>query len=344
MTTVSKFWTFAKLPEDAQKALVVLHVAQPGYQYERGETTLTLSFENYNNDPIEIMPATITVAWATDNYEEKGKKASDLIAVEDLHLIRPRVEKSKEEQKRRVKQKAEVFTPAWVVCLQNNLVDDEVLGVENAFATVKQEEKNWVGTREPIVFSESYPWWQFVAERRLEMCCGEAPYLFTPYEATTGIYIPVIADGEWRRVGVLDRKLRVVSEQADSLEEWLEAGKLALKTVYGFEWQGDNLMLARLNMVNTFFDYLRAYCDTKGERMPTKATLNKLVVEIAEIVAWQLWQMDGLKMVLPESCSSSCSACKDKKKRFAHDGRKPILKWGTEKRSFEQFLVDNQAS
>ena len=44
-----------------------------------------------------------------DNYQE---------------IIRPRAVKSKEEQTQRAKDKAEVFTPAWICNAQNNLIDE----------------------------------------------------------------------------------------------------------------------------------------------------------------------------------------------------------------------------
>ena len=39
-------------------------------------------------------------------------------------LIRPRIYKSKEEQKVRSKENAEVFTPSWICNKQNNLIDN----------------------------------------------------------------------------------------------------------------------------------------------------------------------------------------------------------------------------
>jgi hypothetical protein len=48
------------------------------------------------------------------------------------------------------------------------------------------------------------------------------------------------------RIGILDRKLRVINENVDSREsEWLKASQIAYKNTYAFEWQGDSLLLAR---------------------------------------------------------------------------------------------------
>ena len=65
----------------------------------------------------------------------------------------------------------------------------------------------------------------------------------------------------------------------------------AYESVYGFEFQGDNLLFARLNLVQTFIDY---YTD-RFSKEPT----DKMVDRIANIVSWNLWQMDGLKDTIP---------------------------------------------
>jgi len=92
----------------------------------------------------------------------------------------------------------------------------------------------------------------------------------------------------------LDRKLRVVSENVDGEQEWYEWAKQAVKSVYGYDWQGDNVLLARENLLFTFSDY---YEDKFGV-YPIKEYLR----EIAEILSWNIWQMDGLKFVIPNSC------------------------------------------
>ena len=68
--------------------------------------------------------------WATDDYAERGKgfAASDEMQIEQIidknnPVIRPRVDKAAEEQRKRVEKRAEVFTPSWICNKQNNLVD-----------------------------------------------------------------------------------------------------------------------------------------------------------------------------------------------------------------------------
>ena len=289
------------------------------------------------------------ISWGTDNYSSHGRGHGFSDALKDISLIKPRTEKPKAEQRRRVREKAEVFTPAWVCNLQNNLIDGAVLG-ENAFNIPSADQRSWTSTPS-VEFTEEYPWWKYVAERRLEMCCGEGPYLFSPYDATTGEPIPVrvFTPGEggedvsdWRRIGILDRKLRVVTENVEGVEDWITCAKAALRSTYGFEWQGDNLFLARVNMVNTFLDYLRDFMDNvagEGEAL-TDGELEALTVDVAAIVSKQLWQMDGLRMVLPGSCSEECIACA-KRRREGHDGICPAFAWGDGWRTMEEMLLLN---
>ena len=98
------------------------------------------------------------------------------------------------------------------------------------------------------------------------------------------------------RVGFLDKKLSVVSKYCTTQDEWIKWAKIAFQSSYGYEWQGDSLLIARENLLYTFIDY---YQD-KFKEMPS----TELQKEIAEIIAWNIFQMDGLKYVIPMSCKT----------------------------------------
>jgi soluble P-type ATPase len=70
--------------------------------------------------------------------------------------------------------------------------------------------------------------------------------------------------------------------------------KEAFKASYGYEWQGDNLLLARENALYTLIDYFRS----AFKENPSL----ELQEEFAHIVSWNIFQMDGLKYVVPMSC------------------------------------------
>ena len=232
--------------------------------------------------------------WATDNYAQKGfgYGSNDYITTYAVtgangNLIKPRTEKTKQEQLSRVRDKAEVFTPSWICNKQNNLVDNAWFGRENVFNT--ETEKSWTTNPEKVTFPDGKTWQDYVKAQRLEITCGEAPYLASRYDTVTGETIPVKD-----RIGLLDRKLRIVTENTDGEKDWYECAKEAYKSIYGYDWQGDNVLLARENLLFTFCDY---YEDKFGV-YPIREYLR----EIAEILAWNIWQMDGLKFVIPNSC------------------------------------------
>lgn len=235
------------------------------------------------------------ILWATDTYESNGKGYGewDEISVDSIigkngFLLQPRVNKTKTEQDYRSRIKAEVFTEAWICNKQNNLIDSAWFGQqESPFNT--ETDGGWITNTAPISFPKGKTWQDYVKDTRMEIACGEAPYLVSRYNVITGDDI-AIKD----RIGLLDRKLRVVCENVNNKKEWLQWAQTAYMNIYGFEWQGDNLILAREAMIYSFFDYFKMMFGS----LPTKAQTRK----IAEIVSWNLWQMDGLKCVIPNSC------------------------------------------
>lgn len=198
------------------------------------------------------------IRWCTHDYEHQGEGygfgdeiTPEKITGENGMVIRPRVLKSKEQQTGRVRGMAEVFTPMWVVKKMVEYVDIDI------------------------------------ETRCLELTCGEAPFLVSRYDATTGEPVDI---GE--RVGVLDRKLRMVNDKQLDDEAWIAQVRLAFQSTYGYEWQGDSLLLARENLLFTFIDYYEARFGNKPEV--------GLLQEYAEIISWNLWQMDGLTYRLPQ--------------------------------------------
>ena len=260
--------------------------------------------ENYiyhlDNDLLTILlkdrSSKQNIIWATDNYASRGCGfySHDQITIQAItgyngNVIKPRTEKSQKEQAERVRKKAEVFTPSWICNKQNNLVDNAWFDSENIFNI--EHDKEWTATTEKIKFPtpSGKTWEDYINDTRLEITCGEAPYLVSRYDAVTGETIDIS-----KRIGLLDRKLRVVSENVDSEPEWYKWAKTAIQNIYGFEWQGDNVLLARENLLFTFIDYY----ENKFDVFPVKEYLR----EIATIISWNIWQMDGLKFVIPDSC------------------------------------------
>ena len=102
------------------------------------------------------------ILWMTDSYEHLESTFDIKMGIHDSidvdtisrlgnKIIRPRVDKSKEEQRARVQKKAEVFTPSWICNNMNNLIDAAWFERKTSPFTVEGH-KSWRATRKPIVF------------------------------------------------------------------------------------------------------------------------------------------------------------------------------------------------
>ena len=219
-------------------------------------------------------------------------------------LIMPRALKSRELQKERTKAKAEVFTPTWIVKKQNDEVDKDY----------KDDDL------------ETY-----VKRTWLEIACGEAPYMVSRYDMETGKTIPFT-----ERVGFVDRKLRRINAEVEDKAEWQRLVEEAFKSSYGFEWSGDSLLLARENLLYTYRDYYYA----KWLEEP----LYGLFEDIAEIISYNVFQMDGLKYIIPLSEKKEKVICQQTSLFYdvepeEHWNIKPgkrvkIMNWKTNKMEF----------
>lgn len=235
------------------------------------------------------------IIWATDDYLNSGNEYEakceitiPKITGSNSNVIKPRIAKAKEHKINRIRNKAEVFTPSWVCNEQNNLIDDVWFGRKNIFNIATGN--LWKTIKGNIFFEKDNKksWKSYVDAKRLEISCGEAPYLVSRYDTVSGKKIPIE-----ERVGLLDRKLRIVNENTDDEKEWYEWTKRAYQSIYGYEYQGDNLLLARENLLYTFIDNMLY----KFNSVPIENELK----EISNIISWNIWQMDGITMTVPFS-------------------------------------------
>ena len=245
------------------------------------------------------------IIWATDPPEElqtvmyepvtdRSQITTQQLGLTHYEVVLPRMMKQTDTQQQRTRKKGEVFSPAWVCNKMNNALDADWfrgLGAEESAGQFTVElPQGWQTVETPVQFpacnGKTPAWVQYVQSRRLEVTCGEAPFLASRYDAATGEMIPVA-----RRIGILDRKLRVVSENAATEDEWRKYATYAVQSTYGYEYQGDNLLLARVNLLLTYAEHLQA----RWQRKPTKEELQP----IANIISWNLWQMDGLHLSVP---------------------------------------------
>lgn len=242
--------------------LLTVDISEEGIANDSG-TLLTILLKDRTTNK--------NVVWASPSYEGMGKpfcadqpiKKNLIIGPYDS-IIQPRVEKNKRNQELRTRKRGEVFTPPWLVDKQVSIVSDEIGDIS----------------------FES-----FIALRWLELACGEGQYIVTRYDSITGDIIPVN-----NRVGFLDRKLQRIAEQSNTENEFIKWSKIAFESSYGYELQGDSLLLARENLLLSFCEYY----DYKFGKLPTM----KVIKQIATIISYNIFQMNGLTKQTPYSDDS----------------------------------------
>ena len=101
------------------------------------------------------------IIWATDPPPELGVGFADEITLEQLDKVQlvPRVQKRLADQKKRTSKKAEVFTPTWVCKKMADVAEKDLKGED---------------------------WIEYINKTCLEVTCGEAPFLTSRYDTTTG--------------------------------------------------------------------------------------------------------------------------------------------------------------
>lgn len=261
------------------------------------ETPVRQIFDVYQGAVLPILLKDKTtgknILWATDEYDAISPKSE--IEFKDitggsLMLVRPRIAKALDTQRDRTKKRAEVFTPSWICNQMNNALDDDYLGYTGAFNA--EGDRAWTRNRKKIQFNDGRTWQEYVDQTRLEITCGEAPFVTSRYNPTDGNFIEVKD-----RIGFLDRKLRVVEENADG-DEYKKWSMRSLESCYGYEYQGDNLLIARINVFLSWTEHWEKKLGEKPDRTTARSAAN--------VIAWNFWQMDGLTGRTPQIKEKDC--------------------------------------
>ena len=202
----------------------------------------------------------------------------------DVKNTIPRYMKSLDVQKDRTKAKDEVFTPVNIVKKMNDAFD--------------------------VNYIVDYK--EYIDRKVIEATCGEAPFLITRYDVSTGEKIPHID-----RVGLLDRKLQRIPNDINK-SEWIALSIRSLQATYGYEWQEDSIFLARKNLLLTVIEY---YVD-KFKELPKQ----DVIVEWATIISYNIFRMDGVTLCIPETNIKTKVMNWETKKMENFDGSKDVLR------------------
>lgn len=242
------------------------------------------------------------ILWATDAYAHLGngygKDAQILPELLECYgdsVIGVSADREVQQQMERRREHGEVVTPFWMC-------------------------SKMCGFAHESLDASSTSWQEYVDARVLEITCGEAPFLCSRYDMASGEYVPVR-----ERVGLLDHKLRVVSENTHSVRDWLHWALRAYEATYGYEYQGDNLLLARVNLFLAFGEHMQE----RWGMQPSSADYAR----VADVITWNLWQMDGLTKALPGAYAEKLDvqhAWQSNARRVRYDASDPtcrIMDW-----------------
>lgn len=185
----------------------------------------------------------------------------EIVGPNPIRPILPRWRKAAEARAARTRKRAEVYTPSWVVGKMVGAIDTET----------------------PM------DWPEYLRATWLEVTCGEGAYITTRYEMDSGAPIP-----EPERVGILDRKLRLLREHFGApvfSRGIVDLCMDALRTVYGYEYQADSLLIARINVLLTIAEHIHLLTGRPINRCEAESAIGD--------IAHNLWQMDGLTDCIP---------------------------------------------
>lgn len=150
------------------------------------------------------------IIWATDAYRARGdayrcdeEMLPSLMTGAQSDVIKTRARKAMEEQSARTRKHAEVFTPPGICKRMVGAADAAYFDRDDPFLEPAR-----------VVFPKRRKWQHYVDARRLEITCGEAPYLVQRYDVSTGEIIPLE-----ERHGIIDRKLRILNENTGGEDE-----------------------------------------------------------------------------------------------------------------------------
>lgn len=226
------------------------------------------------------------IIWASDAhaglgeaYRSNGEIRLELITGDRSGVIKTRARKELSQRSDRTRKNGEVFTPLWICRKMIDYADEMWHGEAEAAAHGGKITKK-------TAYSGSEQWRRYVDSRRLEITCGEAPYLVSRYDVATGSEIPAP-----ERTGILDRKLHAADEHTATEDEWLKWVFRSFEATYGYELLGDSLLIARVNLFMTFEEYLLR----RWNRRPSAKEYQRLI----RIITWNVWQADGLTGKVP---------------------------------------------
>lgn len=223
------------------------------------------------------------ILWATDRYEKHGQIYDALFEILpqtllDINRVKigPKALGRLTDPGSRNELDSPKTIPLWAINRVLNLQDEVWFECADVFNT--ETVRSWISSADRMDFGKKR-WDKYVERSILEPESEEAEFLVTRYDPETGDVLPVE-----KRVGALDRKLRVVCENTEREEDWIEWALYALESVYGYAFAGDAVMISRCLLLLSFADWYEAVWHKRASK--------RLLQDAAKKIAWNFWQMD----------------------------------------------------
>lgn len=207
-----------------------------------------------------------------DLYKEDSYITPKLISGKMKNLIKPKISKKQSDMDR-----VKLIFDSWRFNVDNDNKHNFKFDCNNVF-----------GEEVESCFNDE-EWKNSISKKILVMECGEATCFVNRYNLEAKEVIE-----PFKRKGILDKRLSSINQNVDDEKEWYDMVLVAYKSIYGFDYRGDNVLLARENLLHDFVDNYKY----KFDKYPSEDKL----IEIAKIASWNIWQMDALKFVIPFSC------------------------------------------
>lgn len=158
-----------------------------------------------------------------------------------------------------------------------NTLDAAWFGHEPAFN--EESAQGWQTLSEPVAFDDPFHWKKYVTR---------PVFLFQAGHGQALVFRPFAQGAEpmqyGKRMGILDRRLRIISENTREESEWLRWAESALQSLYGTDVSPLAIFQARLSALVAVRE---AYAQRFGGQLPVRE--EKYMVTT---LCWNLFQMD----------------------------------------------------
>lgn len=137
-------------------------------------------------------------------------------------------------------------TPIWIADHQNNIIDHDYFD-DHVFGTISC--KPWIPNMDTIHIDDAK---EYIDSIRVEQSCHESSYIAQPYDGGTGKIIPLYDGIGYQHSGIIDRKLRTITEYTNDNITWVNMMIRVLHNTYAYDMESRYVLMTRINTMNGY--------------------------------------------------------------------------------------------